>query len=297
MRGNATLIAGPTASGKSAMALEIARERDGVIINADSMQVYDVLQILTARPCESEMGGVGHYLFGHVHPSQHYSVGRWIEDVSSLLAKPWIGERHLVFVGGTGMYFKAVLGGLSPMPEIPGDVRSLWRARLEEAGPEALHTELQMRDAETAARLKPQDGQRIVRAIEVFEASGETIGTWQARNGKALIGGSHAQKICVLPEREAVRARIDARFRAMVKGGALDEVRALLALNLDPFLPSMKAIGVSELGAYLRGKTDLDTAIERASAATRQYAKRQTTWLRHQFGADWEIRQTTGADR
>jgi tRNA dimethylallyltransferase len=290
MRGNATLIAGPTASGKSALALEIARERDGVIINADSMQVYDVLQILTARPNESEMGGVPHFLFGHVHPSQRYSVGLWIDDVLSLLAEPKIEGRHLVFVGGTGLYFKALLGGLSPMPEIPEEVRSYWRGRLEEAGPEALHAELSARDAMAAARLKPQDGQRIVRAIEVVEASGEPIGHWQARSGEALIGGRDVCKICVLPEREVVRARIDLRFKAMVQNGALEEVRSLLALDLDPLLPGMKAIGVSELGTYLRGESELETAIERASAATRQYAKRQTTWLRHQFGPEWEIR-------
>jgi tRNA dimethylallyltransferase len=289
MRGNATLIAGPTASGKSALALEIARETNGVVINADSMQVYDILQILTARPAASEMGDVPHELFGHVHPSQHYSVGRWMDDVTALLVKPGLVQKHLVFVGGTGLYFKALLGGLSPMPEIADDVRIYWRARLDTLGAVALHAELQTRDAQTAARLKPQDGQRIVRAIEVFESSGEPIHAWQDRSGKAMIGGPDVRKICVLPEREAVRARIDRRFQAMVQGGALDEVRALLALNLDPLLPSMKAIGVSELGAFLRGETSLEKAVELASAATRQYAKRQTTWLRHQFGPDWEV--------
>ncbi len=290
MRGNATLIAGPTASGKSALALDVARERDGVIINADSMQVYDVLQTLTARPTANEMDGVPHFLFGHVDPSQHYSVGRWIDDVRSLLAEPRITARHLVFAGGTGLYFKALLGGLSPMPEVPDDIRKTWRARLEQVGPEVLHGELHKRDPDTAARLKPQDGQRIVRAIEVFEASGETISAWQAKSGNALIGGADVRKICVLPAREAVRARIDLRFKAMVQDGALDEVRALLALELNPGLPGMKAIGVGELGAYLRGETDIETAIELASAATRQYAKRQTTWLRHQFESDWELR-------
>jgi tRNA dimethylallyltransferase len=288
MRGNATLIAGPTASGKSALALEIACERNGVIVNTDSMQVYDVLQVLTARPSAQEMESVPHRLFGHVHPSQHYSVGSWTADVNAVFAKSEMADRHLVFVGGTGLYFKALLGGLSQMPEIPDQVRSFWRERLQTLGAETLHAELVIRDAETAARLKPQDGQRIVRALEVFEASGEPISHWQRRLENALIDGPGVRKFCILPERDAVRARIDARFKMMVENGALDEVRNLLALDLDPSLPSMKAIGVAELGAYLRGEIDLQTAVERASAATRQYAKRQTTWLRHQFGTDWE---------
>jgi tRNA dimethylallyltransferase len=289
MRGNVTLIAGPTASGKSALALEIARDKDGVIVNADSMQVYDVLRVLTARPSAEDMRGLPHVLFGHVHPSQHYSVGRWITDVSALLASSEMAERHLVFVGGTGLYFKALLGGLSQMPGIPAEIRSHWRDRLKSLGAEALHAELQERDAETAGWLKPQDGQRIVRAIEVFEASGEPISAWQGRTGTAMVGAVGVRKLCILPEREAVRARIDERFKAMVDDGALEEVKQLLAMDLDPSLPSMKAIGVAELGAYLRGETSLETAIERASAATRQYAKRQTTWLRHQFGPDWEL--------
>jgi tRNA dimethylallyltransferase len=290
MRGNATLIAGPTASGKSALALAIARETNGVVVNADSMQVYHILQILTARPTASEMGDVPHELFGHVHPSQHYSAGRWMDDVTALLAKPELEQMHLVFVGGTGLYFKALLGGLSPMPEVADDVRTYWRARLEAVGAVALHAELQSRDAQTAARLKPQDGQRIVRAFEVLESSGEPIHAWQGRSGTAVISGPYVRKICILPEREAVRARIGRRFQAMVQGGALDEVRSLLTLNLDPLLPSMKAIGVAELGAFLRDEISLQKAVELASAATRQYAKRQTTWLRHQFGSDWEVR-------
>jgi tRNA dimethylallyltransferase len=206
-----------------------------------------------------------------------------------LLASSELAERHLVFVGGTGLYFKALLGGLSQMPEIPAEIRSHWRDRLKSLGAEALHAELQERDAETAGWLKPQDGQRIVRAIEVFEASGEPISAWQGRTGTAMVGAVGVRKLCILPEREAVRARIDERFKAMVDDGALEEVKQLLAMDLDPSLPSMKAIGVAELGAYLRGETSLETAIERASAATRQYAKRQTTWLRHQFGPDWEL--------
>jgi tRNA dimethylallyltransferase len=289
MRGNATLIAGPTASGKSALALDIAREKEGVIINADSMQVYHVLRVLTARPSADEMQGIPHFLFGHVHPSQHYSVGRWTADVRVLLARPEMAAKHLVFVGGTGLYFKSLLGGLSQMPEIPENVRTEWRDRLSVLGAEALHCELQLRDAETAARIKPKDGQRIVRAIEVFEASGKPISFWQGRLDEAVIGGPGIRKFCILPERQAVRDRIDARFEAMVKDGAVEEVQALLALGLDPSLPSMKAIGVAELGAYLRGETSMEAAIERASAATRQYAKRQTTWLRHQFGPDWEL--------
>jgi tRNA dimethylallyltransferase len=289
MRKNTTLIAGPTASGKSALALEIAAERGGIVINADSMQVYDVLRVLTARPAREEMGGIGHRLFGHVSPASLYSTGAWLADVSKLLAEPELKDRHLVIVGGTGLYFKALLGGLSHMPDIPADIRDFWRARLDAEGPERLHGELASRDAEAFARLKPQDGQRIARAMEVFEASGKPISFWQKHKGEALVDEADARKICIVPERQALRARINARFAGMMSNGAEDEVKALLAMDLDPALPAMKAIGVAEIGKYLAGECLAEEAIELASAATRQYAKRQTTWLRHQFGAAWEI--------
>ena len=294
MRKNTTLIAGPTASGKSALALRIARENDGIVVNADSMQVYGVLQVLTARPEFSAMEGVPHYLFGHVDPATLYSAGAWCSDVRSLLSKNELQERHIVFVGGTGLYFRALLGGLSKMPEIPQAVREHWRSRLLTEGSEALHRELGLRDPEAAKRLKIQDKQRIVRAIEVFEASGRPISYWQGETGEALVDASGARKICIVPEREPLAEKIRQRFLVMIKHGALEEVAALRALRLDPALPAMKAIGVAEISHYLDGTISLETAIELACAASRQYAKRQMTWLRHQFAEGWERRSSQG---
>jgi tRNA dimethylallyltransferase len=288
MRENTTLIAGPTASGKSAYAVQIAKERDGVVVNADSMQVYDVLRVLTARPSDDDMAGVEHRLYGHVHPSQLYSTGRWLSDVEALLADPSLEGRHLVFVGGTGLYFKALLGGLSQMPEIPDEVRNYWRQRLMDDGSVQLHDELAARDAETAAWLKPQDGQRIVRAIEVFETSGKPISHWQKQSGKALICEAESTKICLAPDREILRAKINRRFALMLKTGALEEVRALNLLDLDPALPAMKAIGVREITAFFADNMTFDDVITLCSAATRQYAKRQMTWMRNQFDESWQ---------
>ena len=288
MRKNTTLIAGPTASGKSALALRIAKQCDGVVVNADSMQVYDVLRVLTARPSLEDMEGVPHQLFGHMPPSALYSTGKWLADVEALLAMPQLAERHIVFVGGTGLYFRALLGGISIMPEIDPEVRQFWRAALAEEGPEALHAELAARDRDTAARLKPQDGQRIVRAIEVHASSGRPISSWQNETGAPLVDAGSARKICLTPDRAALREKIGERFAVMAQSGAVQEVKTLLALRLDPALPAMKAIGVAEISAYFSGEISLLEAAERASAATRQYAKRQDTWLRHQLGGGWE---------
>jgi tRNA dimethylallyltransferase len=288
MRKNTTLIAGPTASGKSGLALEIARQTDGVVVNADSMQVYDVLRVLTARPSIEDMRGVPHHLFGHVPPSSLYSTGRWLADVQALLAAADLRDRHMVFVGGTGMYFRALLGGMSQIPEVKPEVRQFWRDAMGSQGPEALHGELVKRDPETAARLKPQDSQRIARAIEVHASSGAPISFWQKQSGQPLIDAGSARKICLVPNRAALHEKINQRFALMAGAGAVEEVRDLLALRLDPALPAMKAIGVSEIADYLNGLLSLEEAIERACAATRQYGKRQETWLRHQLGCGWE---------
>jgi len=284
---DAVLIAGPTASGKSALALAIAIQTGAEIVNADSMQVYDVLRVLTARPSLDDEAKRPHHLYGHVPPSTAHSTGQWLREVADLLADAACSGRRFVFVGGTGLYFRALTGGLSTMPPVPADIRERWRTRLSEEGASSLHALLAVGDPEAAARIGPADGQRIVRALEVLEATGEPIGHWQAKRGPSLVDPATARRLVIAPDRTLLRARIDARFDSMVEAGALDEVTAMLALDLDPALPAMKAIGVRELATCLRGELLLDDALALGKAATRQYAKRQETWFRHQFGPEW----------
>ena len=285
---DAILITGPTASGKSALALKLAKESGGVVINADSMQVYDTLRVVTARPSDEDMGDVPHYLYGHVPASSTYSTGDWLREITELLAILKAESRLPVIIGGTGLYFKALTGGLSEMPAIPNAIRGELREREKLEGSEALHRELALRDPVVAEKLNPQDGQRIVRALEVLEATGESIAQWQARTGPMIVDPEWARKIVVLPERSLLHDRINRRFALMMEQGAVEEVEALLAQNLAPDMPAMKAIGVSQIAAMLRGEMSFDEAIEKASAATRQYAKRQMTWFRNQMDESWE---------
>jgi tRNA dimethylallyltransferase len=284
---DAILITGPTASGKSALAVRLAAEHDGVVVNADSMQVYDTLNILTARPQPDEMGGIEHLLYGHVPAGSAYSTGDWLREASGIVAHLRERGKLPVFVGGTGLYFRALTGGLSDMPSIPDAVRERVRGRLAVEGAEALHRELAERDPEIAIRLNPGDGQRIVRALEVLEVAGRSIATFQTGAGPAVIDPDRAQKIVVLPDRAVLAARIDRRFAAMLKSGAVEEVKALLALDLSPAMPVMKAIGVPQIAAMLAGEMSEAAVIERGAAATRQYAKRQMTWFRNQLDESW----------
>jgi len=286
---NAILIAGPTASGKSALAVHMARKTGGFIVNTDSMQVYDVLDLLTARPGADDLAAAEHHLYGHVAPSVSYSTGKWFADVAALLAQPDLAGRTPIFVGGTGLYFRALLGGLSRMPEVSPDVRTHWRARMETEGAEALHRALSERDPEMAATLQPTDSQRIVRALEVIESTGKSLSEWQQTKGRVLVDDQSARKVVLLPERGWLSERIARRFALMWDNGAIDEVKALLALQLDPALPAMKAIGVREISAFLEGTMSEDEAIERSVIATRQYAKRQSTWFRNQLDKSWNF--------
>lgn len=295
--GNAILIAGPTASGKSRLALELAEKLDGVVVNTDSIQVYSVLDILTARPGEEDLAKAPHLLYGHVHPSVAWSTGAWMRDVLALGgAGSFVGKRP-IFVGGTGLYFRALEDGISEMPDIPEAVRSHWRTEHVEKGAEALHDILTAKDPAAAATLKPGDSQRIVRALEVLDASGRSILDWQAGRGTPIIDRETARFIVIEPDRAELVARIDRRFDGMIEAGGLNEVRALAALDLDPALPAVKAIGFRELQAALAGEMSMSDAIERAKIATRQYAKRQSTWFRNQLGPHWRrIARTDEAD-
>ncbi len=284
---DAILITGPTASGKSALAVTLAKRHNGVVINADSMQVYDTLHVLTARPFEMDMQGIVHHLYGHVAASQHYSTGDWFRDAVTVLEAVRSEGRVPVFVGGTGLYFKALTGGLSDMPAVPATIRDDVRARLLAEGAEALYAILSEKDPETAATLRPGDGQRIARALEILEATGQSIRVFQARQGPVAIDPDRAMKIVVLPERALLRQRIDRRFAGMLESGAVEEVRTLLSLDLKPEMPAMKAIGVPQIAALLSGTMSKAEVIETSSAATRQYAKRQMTWFRNQLDDSW----------
>jgi tRNA dimethylallyltransferase len=284
---DAVLITGPTASGKSALALRLAGERNGVVINADSMQVYDTLQVLTARPSDADMEGVPHHLYGHVAADRLYSTGEWLREMTALLGALREEGRFPVIVGGTGLYFKALTGGLSDMPAIPAAIRDVYREKLLTEGSLHLHALLADRDAVMAALLNPQDGQRIVRALEVLEATGRSIREFQDKRGPMIVDPDRAQKLVVLPERSVLHDRINRRFAGMMESGAVEEVSALMALDLPPDATAMKAIGVSQIAEMLEGRMTPDEVIEKASAATRQYAKRQMTWFRNQMGDDW----------
>ncbi|MBZ9753931.1 tRNA (adenosine(37)-N6)-dimethylallyltransferase MiaA [Mesorhizobium sp. ESP6-5] len=284
---NAILIAGPTASGKSALALELAERTGGVIVNTDSMQGYAVLDVLTARPQAAELARAPHFLYGHVHPGTAYSTGAWLRDVMKLIDDGTLSRRP-IFVGGTGLYFRALAEGISEMPDIPQRIRDRWRYELKEQGAVKLHALLLREDSSVAMQLKPTDSQRIVRALEVLDASGRSILDWQAERGLPLIDRPSAHFLVVEPDRAALVDRIERRFDQMLDKGALEEVKQLAALRLDPDLPAMKAIGVRELQAAISGQSSFPEAIERAKIATRQYAKRQATWFRHQLGPEWQ---------
>lgn len=281
--GKAVLIAGPTASGKSALALELALAAGGVVINADSMQVYRDLRIITARPTDGDEARVPHRLYGHVDAAVNFSAGAWVSDGARALEEAQAEGRLPIFIGGTGLYFKALTAGLSVVPPIPVEVREDVRARLERNGVEALHAELAASDPRAAERLNLRDRTRIARALEVVEATGRSLLDWHHEGQPPLLPRDSFRAVFLAPERDELYARIDARFDVMLGAGALEEVERLAARNLDPLLPAMKAHGVPALIRHLRGELSLEQAATIGRADTRHYAKRQFTWFRHQL--------------
>ncbi len=279
----AVLIAGPTASGKSALALALAETCNGVVINTDSMQVYRDLRIITARPTPGEEARAPHRLYGHVDASVNYSAGMWVADAAHVLAEARAEGRLPIFVGGSGLYFKALTRGLSAVPPVPSGIRDAVRARLDRDGPEALHDALRRRDPVAAERLKPRDRSRIARALEVIEATGRSLTDWHRDALPPLLPPEQAIAVFLAPERETLYARIDHRFGTMLASGALEEVGRLMARRLDPLLPAMKAHGVPALIRHLAGELSLQDAAAIGRLDTRRYAKRQFTWFRHQL--------------
>jgi tRNA dimethylallyltransferase len=281
--GRAVLIAGPTASGKSALALALAEKCGGTVINTDSMQVYRDLRIITARPTADEEARVPHRLYGHRDAAVNCSVGTWLDDAAAALAEAREKKRMPIFIGGTGLYFKALLRGLSNVPSVPAEVRDAVREKLARDGIEALHAELARRDPVMGERLKPRDRARVPRALEVLEATGRSINDWHAHGLPPLLSPANVTAIFLAPDRAELYARIDRRFAAMLEAGALDEVAALAKRGLDPILPAMKAHGVPALIRHLRGEISLAEAATIGATDTRHYAKRQFTWFRHQL--------------
>ncbi|HVZ13642.1 MAG TPA: tRNA (adenosine(37)-N6)-dimethylallyltransferase MiaA [Bauldia sp.] len=286
-KGSIVLLAGPTASGKSRLAAEMALARGGIVINADSMQVYRELRVLSARPVREEEAGVPHRLYGHVGAATRYSVGAWLADIAPVLAEAQRGQQPVVVVGGTGLYFKALTEGLATVPPIPVSVREAAAAEAAGMETEALHAVLAARDPEDAAAVRPSDRSRIARALEVFAATGRSLASWKAMTSSPpLVLPEAAERLVVVPDTAELHRRISARADAMVGAGGVEEAEALGALSLDPAMPAMKAIGVREFLAHLSGKLSLEEALTAIKTETRRYAKRQMTWIRSQM-AGW----------
>ena len=277
------LIAGPTASGKSALAVCLAQIADGVVINADASQVYADLAILSARPSQEEMGGVPHRLFGHIDGAEACSAARWAAEARAEIDAAHEAGKLPVLVGGTGLYIRTLLDGIAPVPEIDADIRAAVRAMPVAQAHEALRSE----DPEAAARLAPADTTRVARALEVVRSTGKPLKTWQQHKQGGIADRISLSPMILLPPRDWLIERCDRRFELMVDQGAVAEVEALLPRNLNPDLPVMRAIGVPEIAAWLKGDIDRDTMMARGQLATRQYAKRQYTWFSNQPPQDW----------
>jgi len=283
-------IAGPTASGKSAWALELAKKYDGEVINADALQVYSELQILSARPTKDEMGDIPHHLYGNVSASMRYSTGKWLRDVDKSIIDVLARGKTPILVGGTGLYFKALTQGLAQIPEPSETAVIRTQSILEDEGIKALRKKAEKLDPIATSRVLGDDPQRLLRIVNVATGTDKPLSEWQSST-KPLIPPGYWKGAVLLPAREQLYAKINARFGDMVREGGLDEARRVRDLNLEPSLPAMKAIGLRELISHLNGEISLDEAIETAARETRRFAKRQYTWLRGQM-KDWEKVET-----
>ena len=284
MRKSAVLIAGPTASGKSALALARARELGGVIVNTEALQVYDGLRLITARPSAEETALAPHRLYGTVAPDRRFSTGDWARAATGVIAES--GDAPLIFAGGTGLYFDALTTGFADVPEVAPEVVAWAEKEVAGLDREARGRLIAARDPDIAARLKAPDPQRVIRALAVLKSTGRSLATFQDTPQRPLLEGWTLERIVLNPDRAVLRERIATRFQAMLEQGAVAEVEAFLARGLDPTLPAMKAIGVREIGDWLQGSSTREDMIERAVTATRQYAKRQRTWFRGRM-SDW----------
>ncbi|MGI9419582.1 MAG: tRNA (adenosine(37)-N6)-dimethylallyltransferase MiaA [Geminicoccaceae bacterium] len=280
---NLIIIGGPTGSGKSALALDLAERIGGAIVNADSMQQYRDLRIVTARPTLADHRRAPHYLYGHLPAETPGSVGQWLRQATRVIDEIKGQERVPIVVGGTGLYLRALLRGIAAVPDVPSEIRLTTSERFDALGVPGFHQDFAKRDPEQAAMLEPGDRQRLIRAAEVLEATGKSLLYWRAQPHMRAVLPEPIVGVSLLPPRAALHRRIELRLQTMIDAGALDELDALRRRRLPPELPLMKAVAVPELMAHLDGKLDLITAIERAATKTRQYAKRQMTWLRHQL--------------
>lgn len=282
------IVAGPTGSGKSALASDAAEAFGGVVVNADSMQVYRELRMLTARPSPSDEARIPHRLFGVLPAAERCSAGRWLALAQAEIAAAWSAGRLPIIVGGTGLYLKTLLAGLTEVPPVPAAIRAEAEALHAKDGGMSLRERLARLDPEAALRLSATDRQRLLRTYEVVRATGRPLTDWQRRRPASVPAGTvQFMTVVLLPPRRSLYAALDARFDRMLAEGAIDEVSALLILGIDAGLPAMKAVGVRELAGYLRGETTLDQASAAAKQATRRFAKRQFTWLRHQLRPDF----------
>jgi len=277
------IIGGPTGSGKSALALDLAERIGGAIVNADSMQQYRDLRIITARPTLADHRRAPHYLYGHLPAEKPGSVGQWLRQATRVIDEIRSQERTPIVVGGTGLYLRALLRGIADVPDVPSEIRVATTERFDELGVPGFHQDLARRDPEQAAILEPGDRQRLIRAAEVLEATGKSLLYWRAQPRQHAVLPEPIAGIALIPPRAALHRRIELRLQTMIDAGAFDELEALRAKDLRADLPLMKAVAVPELMAHLDGKLDLTTAVDRAAAKTRQFAKRQMTWLRHQL--------------